>query len=113
MGDLFHKDVDTLWLLKILIVISECPQHKFLFLTKRPEIMRDRLKRMLEYWDDTGEQEILKNLWLGVTVELNKYRWRIDELEQIPADVRFVSFEPTLGPIPEIWEYFQWQQFAV
>lgn len=41
----------------------------------------------------------LKNVWIGVSVENEKYVPRIDELRQIPAAVRFISYEPALGPI--------------
>jgi protein gp37 len=41
----------------------------------------------------------LPNVWLGVTVENNNNLWRIEELLQIPAAVRFVCCEPMLGPV--------------
>ena len=41
----------------------------------------------------------LPNVWLGVTVEDADHLWRIDELLKIPAAVRFVSYEPALGPL--------------
>ncbi|GAJ06148.1 unnamed protein product, partial [marine sediment metagenome] len=37
------------------------------------------------------------NVWMGVTVESDKYLWRIEELLKIPAAVRFASLEPMLG----------------
>ncbi len=43
-----------------------------------------------------------KNVWLGTTVESSDYIWRIDNLRRTLATVRFISFEPLLGPIPEI-----------
>ena len=44
------------------------------------------------------------NVWLGVTVESQKYLWRIDELLNIPAPVHFVSCEPLLDPV-DLREY--------
>jgi protein gp37 len=41
----------------------------------------------------------LPNVWLGTSVESEDYLGRIDLLRQVPAHVRFVSFEPLLGPI--------------
>jgi protein gp37 len=41
----------------------------------------------------------LKNVWLGVSVETEKYLHRINILLDIPAAIRFVSLEPLLGPI--------------
>jgi len=40
-----------------------------------------------------------ENIWLGVTVENPDNLWRIDYLLDLPAVVRFVSFEPLLGLI--------------
>jgi protein gp37 len=42
---------------------------------------------------------VLPNVWLGVSVELPKYLWRIDKLLQVPTYTRFVSFEPLLGRV--------------
>lgn len=41
----------------------------------------------------------LPNLWLGVTVEIPEYLWRVEKLLQIRAAVRFVSLEPLLDGI--------------
>lgn len=37
--------------------------------------------------------------WLGVSIENADYTWRADHLRAIPAHVRFVSYEPALGPL--------------
>lgn len=42
------------------------------------------------------------NVWLGVTVENNDYVSRTDYLRKIPCKVRFVSYEPALGPADNI-----------
>ena len=88
MTDLFHPDVTLEWLGKILCITERCPQHTFMFLTKRPELV--------EYYLFPGRH----NCWLGVTAE-NQARAdeRIPILLQIPAAVRFVSLEPLLGQI--------------
>jgi protein gp37 len=39
------------------------------------------------------------NIWVGVSVESEKYAGRIDELRKVPATVRFLSLEPLLGPL--------------
>jgi protein gp37 len=41
---------------------------------------------------------ILPNVWLMVSIERNKYRWRVDKLLSIPACTRALSVEPLLGP---------------
>lgn len=42
------------------------------------------------------------NVWLGVSVEHIDYEWRADCLRDIPAAVRFVSYEPALGPLHDM-----------
>jgi len=92
MGDLFHDDVKTEWLLDIWEIAKSCPQHTFQWLTKRPLNMQ----RFFE----TQNLPIFDNLWIGVTAE-NQKCWdeRVPILMKIPAAIRFVSVEPMLGPI--------------
>jgi protein gp37 len=51
-----------------------------------------------------SEQEgrVLPNVWLGTSVENADYVWRIDWLRQTPASVRFISFEPLIGPVGQV-----------
>jgi len=70
----------------------KCPQHIFQVLTKRAE-------RMAEL---SVELRWPPNVWAGVTVENADYLPRLDFLRQVPAKVRFVSFEPLLSSIPNI-----------
>jgi protein gp37 len=44
----------------------------------------------------------LPNVWLGTSIESDRYSGRADELRQVPAAVRFVSAEPLLGPLPSL-----------
>ena len=39
---------------------------------------------------------------MGVSVENSDYLFRVDELREVPAAVRFVSFEPLLGPVGDV-----------
>jgi len=39
---------------------------------------------------------------MGVTVENADCTYRIDNLRQTPASIKFISFEPLLGPVPDI-----------
>ena len=47
----------------------------------------------------------LPNVWIGTTIELDRYAWRAKVLAEIPAAVRFVSAEPLLGPLPSLQLY--------
>jgi protein gp37 len=97
MGDLFHKNVSYARILDVCSVVRKAPQHTFIILTKRPDIM----KHYTEYlWHSWNMDSWPANCWLGVTTE-NQQRAdeRIPILLQIPAAVRFVSVEPMLGPV--------------
>lgn len=89
MGDFFHGMVMLEWKERVFRIIDSCPEHTFMFLTKRPENVAS--------WWYTGPRN---NVWLGVTAE-NQRRLdeRVVELLRIPAAVRFVSVEPMLGPV--------------
>lgn len=92
MSDLFHEAVPTRFIQRVFCVMEECPQHTFQVLTKRPERafeLRDELP-----WPD--------NVWLGTSVESRAYYERIRILQRIPANVRFLSCEPLLGPLKRI-----------
>jgi protein gp37 len=75
---------------RLWTLIDETPGLDWLLLTKRPEnIERMRPKAL------PGA-----NIWLGVTGENDKYaRERADDLREIPAAVRFISYEPALAPV--------------
>ena len=104
MGDLFYEDVKTEDIYRIIVRMEEAKQHTFLILTKRP-------KRMLELMNNPKWFAENPHIWLGVTAE-NQARAddRIPILLQIPAAVRFISYEPALGPLTELYEYLQWNQ---
>jgi protein gp37 len=92
MSDLFHKDVGLDFTQKVFDVMNRCPQHTFQVLTKRPEIA----VRFAPYltWSS--------NIWMGTSVEDARVLHRIEDLRRIPAQVRFLSVEPLLGPLPAI-----------
>ena len=74
----------------IVGVMTDCPQHTFMILTKQPE----RIKEFVEGCSVTP------NIWLGVSVTDQKTAdQRIPLLLQTSAAVRFVSVEPLLGPV--------------
>lgn len=88
----FAPDIMHARLAMILIELGKLPQHTFMFLTKRPEAMRDVMQLMLN--------RPLPNLWLGVTVcNQAEADAKIPALLATPAVKRFVSIEPMLGPV--------------
>mgnify|MGYP001251084918 CR=1 FL=1 len=92
MSDLFHAKVSLSFVRDVFDVMAETPHHTYQVLTKRAL----RARRMADKlnWPE--------NLWLGVSVESVDYTYRVDELRQIPAAVRFLSCEPLLGPLDGI-----------
>ena len=72
-------------------LIRECGNLDFQLLTKRPE----NIKRMLPNNWGRG----YKNVWLGTSIEDEKVADRIGILAGIPARIRFISYEPALGPL--------------
>ena len=99
--DLFHENVSDEWKELVYRVVTQCSQHQFLFLTKRPENIGTY------FLGDNPELKVtIRNAWLGVTVEHQKYDHRVEKLLQIPAAVRWVSAEPLLGPL-DIRQFLQ------
>jgi protein gp37 len=123
MSDLFHEALPDEAIDRVFAVMALCPQHTFQVLTKRPERMRkysqkiaDGLGGLRAAWanhrpmPNQDYEWPLPNCWLGVSVEDKPTAKRIVELIQTPATVRFVSYEPALGPVdfttwlsPEHW----------
>jgi protein gp37 len=72
-------------------LIDLTPALHWLLLTKRPEVVA-RLVPWGEKWPD--------NVWLGTTVEdQDAANARLAYLEALPANIRFISAEPLLGPV--------------
>jgi protein gp37 len=92
MSDLFHEKVPVSFISKVFRVMERTPQHIFQVLTKRSENLR-KLSKYLP-WPD--------NVWMGVTVENKKHQQRIEDLRNTSAKIKFISFEPLLGPITKI-----------
>lgn len=90
MSDLFHEDVPDEFIMRVFDVMDSASRHTFQILTKRPE-------RMLHVMKNASP---ISNVWLGVSVEDQKTAdERIPILLQTQAAVRFVSYEPALGPV--------------
>jgi protein gp37 len=93
MSDLFQDPVPTQVIASIWSIMKEAHWHTYQILTKRPERMRDLV---LEFGCP------LPNVWLGTSVENASYLDRINLLRSVPAHIRFVSFEPLLGPVTPV-----------
>jgi len=97
MGDLFHSCVPTKFILDVFRVMETAQRHTFQVLTKRPGQMLAWVKHRSE---TNPHRCPAPNVWLGVSVENQATAdERIPLLLQTPAAVRFVSYEPALGPV--------------
>lgn len=92
MSDLFHKDIPLEFIKKVFKVMNNNPQHVFQVLTKRAE-------RLFELHT---ELKWTHNIWMGVSVENDKVRNRIDFLRNTNAKVKFLSLEPLIGPLKNL-----------
>ena len=119
MTDLFGAWMPDEWIDRIFAVMALAPQHTFQVLTKRPERMRAYLEQVSDErdmqrwarWADIAKSPCaagifdeldwpIANAHLGVSVEDQPTAdARIPLLLQTPAAVRFVSYEPALGPV--------------
>ncbi len=92
MSDLFHAKVPLGFVRDVFAVIADTPQHTYQVLTKRSTRLRKNADKL--DWPD--------NLWMGVSVENSDVMFRVDDLRQVPANVRFLSCEPLIGPLDGI-----------
>ena len=92
MSDLFHRDVPVEFIGRCFDVMRRAAQHTFQVLTKRPERAAELASQLP--WPG--------NVWMGTSVENADHVWRVGELARVPAQVRFLSVEPLLGPIPDL-----------
>ncbi len=92
-SDWFHVDADP-WRAEAWRIIRACPHLQFQILTKRHERIADHLP------DDWGTG--YPNVWLGVSIENDRFVHRADALRVVSARVRFISAEPLLAPLPSL-----------
>ncbi len=92
MSDLFHKEVPLQFVKRMFDVMHRASWHQFQILTKRSDRLLD-LSPQLDW---------APNIWMGVSVESQKYAYRIEHLRQTDARIKFLSLEPLLGPLPAL-----------
>lgn len=92
MSDLFHEDIPFRVIKKVFEVMNKCNWHVFQVLTKREGRLLELNERL--NWSP--------NIWMGVSVEDESHKCRIDFLRKTDSYVKFISFEPLLGPIQNL-----------
>lgn len=76
-------------------LIRKCTALDWQLLTKRPERIASNLPND---WGPDGWPHV----WLGTSVEDMRVAGRVDHLRHIPAVVRFISYEPAIGPLDDL-----------
>jgi protein gp37 len=92
MSDLFHEDIPEEFIAQVFDTMVQADWHVFQILTKRPERLAELAPHLP--WPD--------NVWMGVTIENNRWVGRADLLRGVPSAVRFISAEPLLSALPDL-----------
>jgi len=128
LSDLFHPTVSEDYIAEVFAVMALARHHTFQVLTKRPQRMAELLSRettgtsfsdrrwgfhdlVLDRIGNRGHSNYgefgddlwpLPNVWLGTSIETDRYSFRADHLRHTPAAVRWISAEPLLGPLDNL-----------
>ncbi len=93
LTDVFIEEIDS-YRHEAWDIIRACPHHTFQILTKRPE----RIKSQLPLDWGMG----YKNVWLGTSIGHEEAMYRVEELCQVEAEVRFLSIEPLYERLQDV-----------
>ncbi len=98
MSDLFQDAVPLELIKDVFEVMRQAEWHTFQVLTKRAERLREVSDSLV--WP--------ANVWMGVSIENQRWACRADALRDVPAAVRFLSCEPLLRPLRLNLDGIQW-----
>jgi protein gp37 len=94
-ADVFDEEVPSQWRADLFELIRQTPNLDWLLLTKRPQLIKEQL-REIGVWESLPWRQV----WMGATMEnQRRFEERWPHLRRVPAVVRFVSYEPALGPL--------------
>jgi protein gp37 len=103
LADVFDNQAEPEWRRDLFDLVSMTPNLDWLLLTKRPQNIAKMIER------DCTMGRLPENVWLGTTVEnQDEAAKRISFLRAIPATVRFLSYEPALGPLAPDLDGIHW-----
>lgn len=99
MGEMFGDTVPCGWVHDVMRVIRNNPRHTFQLLTKQPQNLH-----LGEPFPD--------NVWMGLTVDGTDHPddtdLKLNQLRRCSAKVKFISFEPLLGPVNPSLREIDW-----
>lgn len=96
MSDLFHKKVPQDFIDSVFDTMEQADHHIYQVLSKRSSLMRAYVNRRYQ------KSAVPDHIWLGVSIEDRAHVSRLEHLRQANAAIRFISFEPLLGPIGSV-----------
>jgi protein gp37 len=105
MSDLFHADIPEDFLRNVFEVMLRVDQHVYQVLTKRPARALEFAKRHKKLLPGG---RLPPHIWIGTSVESEDVSYRIRHLRAVPAEVRFLSCEPLLGPLDPDLRSISW-----
>ena len=118
MSDLFHAQIPDWYRAAVFTIMNSTPHVTYQILTKRPEnaidwheryitaVQSDEYRNLAQKHSNRQVREALAqtfdtpwgaNIWHGASIEDSRVLHRIVQLQQTPAQVRFISAEPLLG----------------
>lgn len=89
MSDTFHEKVTRAEINSILTICGLWNENNIF------QILTKRAARLVDF-------NYPENVWLGVTVEMAKYKDRIEYLKKTNAKIKFLSCEPLLGDLGQL-----------
>lgn len=105
MSDIHHADFTTDQRDAVYDVMLANPEHDYLVLTKRPQLMERYFNGGESgpgFLERRGLVALPAHIWVGASIENDNYTMRTKSLTRIPAVVHFLSLEPLLGPLPSL-----------
>ena len=103
LADVFDNEVDPQWRIDLLELIAKTAELDWLLLTKRignAHRMLDEALAVMSHGLTRWADVPWPNVWIGATVVDQEEAERdVPKLLATPAAVRFVSYEPALGPV--------------
>lgn len=96
MSDLFHIDIPEPFLRRVFEVMLKVNRHVYQVLTKRPTRAVRFFNRNRDLFPDGS---VPAHIWIGTSIENQEASFRLRQLLQLPASVRFLSCEPLLGAL--------------
>jgi len=102
MSDVHHDAFTRDEIDSVYDAMAEVGRHDYLVLTKRPQAMAKFFLGPDGWLARRGLDRVPTQIWLGTSIESDTYAFRANHLRRIPVDIRFISAEPLLGPLPSL-----------